>query len=96
MYIQISDFGEQLEGEEYDDAVEYMKEEWKKKVGRNRERLRTLLNETRLKRREWIFDETPLAIEVLDEFPALGNKQFVSVNFTPLEYLLKRKLLNCL
>ena len=65
--------------EEYQQAVADIKAEWKKgKKSRSQVVVKNLMEQTYVKRRQWITEERPLVQQVMKEFPCLGSTKSVS------------------
>ena len=70
---------EQINEEEYEEAVKKLKEEHaKNKKGRNHATIKQLMEKTRQRRWKSILDKGPFVSDVLKEFPFLTSSKVVS------------------
>ena len=66
--------------EEYDEAIETLQDEFKKKSGKHKgssSTVKHLLDKTRRLRLVWVQDERPLVTEVIKRFPHLKLNRWV-------------------
>ena len=72
---------EEVSSEEYDEAVQQLEEEYKKKVSKrgkqNPSEVKRLMALTRGKRQEWIRTDCPLVSDVVTKFPFLQSSLWV-------------------
>jgi len=69
-----------IDEEEYDDALQLLQDELgtkKKKKGIYNQLIKELMEKTKKKRHQWIREDRPLIIEVLDKFPLLAKSRLV-------------------
>ena len=69
-----------LNDEEYEEALEILKEECnnkKKKKGDNHKLIKELMEKTKKNRHQWIREDQPMITEVLDKFPVLRTSRWV-------------------
>lgn len=64
--------------EEYEEQVEKLKIEFKRKKGKNLATIKKIMKDTRQLRWKWICNEKPSVKEVLIKFPALATERAVS------------------
>lgn len=69
---------QEITDEEYDDAIARLKEECKKKKGRNHATIKEIMEVTQQRRRKWIEEESPLVMEALCKYPCLTSTKVVS------------------
>ena len=80
--MESTDNEEEISESEYDEAVQTMKDEYKKKMAKkpyDLNEVKRLMNLTRQKRRAWIVSACPLLSEVTDRFPFLQSSSWVSL-----------------
>lgn len=65
--------------EEYEEAVQEMSQ---LNYGKDKAKARELMNATRPNRRQWISDERPTTLDVVEKFPLLHEKNVVSFIIT--------------
>lgn len=88
------DSGQELTDDQYQEAVQELKTEYRKgrKGGRNYAVLNKLMEKTRKRRREWIQGDRPLVSEVIAVFPCLETSRTVSslqVHVSACEYMVE-------
>ena len=69
---------EEIDEEEYEEALEKLRELGKHKKGVDRKELKHLMEVTKLRRHNWIRKDRPLIQEILEKFPCLANSKWVS------------------
>lgn len=73
---------DELSEEEYKQAIEDLKTEWKKgRSGRSQTKLKKLMDQTHKARRQWIMNEKPMVHDIVKKFPPLKHSRFVSIIF---------------
>ena len=72
------DIEDTISAEEYEEAITQMKTEHSKKRGKNHALIKTLMEETRSRRRIWITQEFPMVKEILEKFPFVSSAKTVS------------------
>ena len=68
---------ENISEEEYEESCKYMRSEWEKRTGKDKDGLRRALYKTRRRRREWIIEKRPHSEDVYAKFPVLENTKLV-------------------
>ena len=70
-----------IDEEEYDEAVEKLQQEYKSKRGKkttDHSLIKNLVEKMKLRRHQWIHQDRPLILEILDKFPYLSTSRWVS------------------
>jgi len=67
-----------IESKQYDDEVEELRKEWKEPKPKKK-KIRSLMNATYKRRRDWINESLPLVPEILQLFPPLRTSKYVSL-----------------
>lgn len=74
-----------IDEEEYEEAVQKLQEECKSKKGKkaaNHSIIKNLMEKTKLRRHQWIRQDRPLILEILDKFPYLSTSRWVSLHIS--------------
>ena len=74
---------EDIEEDEYQEALEKLKELGKHKRGGDHKELKRLMELTKLRRHDWIRKDRPLIQEVIDKFPCLATSKWVRYPVSP-------------
>lgn len=69
---------EEIDEEEYEEALEKLRELGKHKKGVDRKELKHLMEVTKLRHHNWIRRDRPLIQEILEKFPCLATSKWVS------------------
>ena len=74
-----------VDEEEYEEAVGKLQEEYKIKKGKkstNHSIIKNEMEKTKLRRHQWIRQDRPLILEILDKFPYLSTSRWVSLHIS--------------
>ena len=72
-----------VDEDEYEEAVEKLQEEYKRKKGKkttSHSYIKNLMDKTKLRRHQWIRQDRPLILEILDKFPYLSTSRWVNLH----------------
>ena len=71
-----------VDEDEYEEAVEKLQEEYKRKKGKkttSHSYIKNSMDKTKLRRHQWIRQDKPLILEILDKFPYLSTSRWVNL-----------------
>ena len=75
--LHTGDEEEYIDDDEYQEALEKLKELGKQRKGRDHKELKRLMESTKLRHHSWIRKDCPLIQEVIDKFPCLSSSRWV-------------------
>lgn len=68
---------ENIEDDEYEEALGRLKEFGKHQKGRDHKEVKRLMELTKLRRHAWIREDRPMILEIVNKFPCLATSKWV-------------------